>query len=99
MSYIRFSYLYRDAGNNKNFGSVIFANRHQHTQETLRSSIQRKLIDNLYFDAIVWQIPTLHFAEHDPELDHGWHEFDDVSVVDHLTELKPNRDIEDLCQL
>lgn len=71
---IRFEYLYRDAGNFKNWGEVVFSNPHDIPANTIASMADQVLIDSAYFVASKADIPDLHFAEHDEELDHGWHE-------------------------
>ncbi len=74
---IKFSYLYRDAGNYKNYNNIIFSNPNNISVEQLENSIRNSLIEGLWFDAINWRIPDLYFKEYEwnNELDHCWHEF------------------------
>ena len=77
---IKFSYLYRDAGNNKNFGSVIFANPGRLTTDQLKKKIVTKLIDGEYFDNAVIGVPALFFPVKNAD-DHSWHEFDNIETT------------------
>lgn len=79
---IEFSYLYRDAGNFKNFGTVVFANKNQTSLEKLNEMIKQRLIDEMYFDAFNASVPSLFFDDYDEELDHDWHEFECISEVE-----------------
>lgn len=74
---IKFSYLYRDAGNYKNYNNIIFSNPINISVEQLENCIRNSLIEGLWFDAINWRLPDLHFEEYEwnTELDHNWHEF------------------------
>ena len=72
---IRFEYLYRDAGNFKNWGEVILVNRHGHDVNALEQRARQVLIDQEYFDADKAMVPNLNFKDHIEALDHGWHEF------------------------
>ncbi len=91
---ILFSYLYRDAGNFKNFGTVVFANANQASLEKLNALIKQKLIDEMYFDAFNASVPSLFFDDYDEELDHDWHEFECVSEVETLPNDAHGRDID-----
>ena len=71
---IRFEYLYRDAGNFKRWGEVVFANPRRMTVEAVAGVVDTVLVDHCYFDASVAGVPDLHFPEHIDALDHGWHE-------------------------
>jgi hypothetical protein len=70
-----FEYLYRDAGNYKLWGEVVFTNKQGLTIDKIEEKIRRLLIDNEYFEAEKIGIPVLRFEIHDPELDHQLHEF------------------------
>lgn len=79
---IEFSYLYRDAGNFKQFGSVIFSNKECFAPEIIASMLKKSLIDELFFDPLLAEVPTLFFDDIDEELDHDWHEFENVKEVE-----------------
>ena len=72
---IRFEYLYRDAGNNKLWGDVVFANPEHLSIEELTGMAEAGLIDGLNFVAREVKVPELRFPDYDQELDHDWHEF------------------------
>ncbi len=78
---IRFSYLYRDAGNYKLFGQVVFRNPENLSLEETRGKIRAQLIDGEFFDATKWGLPLLQFEDYLPEVDHSWYEFEDVEFT------------------
>lgn len=71
---VRFEYLYRDAGNFKNWGELVFSNPHNINVDTVKSIAANVLIDHSYFVASMADVPDLHFKEYNEQLDHGWHE-------------------------
>ena len=90
---IEFSYLYRDAGNFKSFGTVVFTNKNQTSLEKLNEMIKQRLIDEIYFDALNASVPSLFFDDYDDELDHDWHEFECISEVETMPNDADARDI------
>ena len=76
-----FNYLYRDAGNYKTFGSVIFSNPSNLSIIEIETKIKSKLISSEFFDPIKFSIPMLNSATYDQELDHEWHEFESLEVT------------------
>jgi hypothetical protein len=72
---IRFEYLYRDAGNNKRWGEVVFANQQGLDVNVIMAYIADRLIDGHFFEIHELDIPPLRFETYDGELDHDWHEF------------------------
>jgi len=72
---IRFEYLYRDAGNFKNWGEIVFRNNKNLDVESLERRIRSVLIDSEFFVAEKLSVPSLRFEEHIEALDHGWHEY------------------------
>ncbi|AMR31176.1 hypothetical protein A0256_06930 [Mucilaginibacter sp. PAMC 26640] len=78
MPNIKFNYLYRDAGNYKNYGSVIFASPSEIDLAALKILIRSKLFDETWFYHHEWQVTDLHFGTWDNELDHTWHEFESI---------------------
>ncbi|HVW12303.1 MAG TPA: hypothetical protein VHB54_00680 [Mucilaginibacter sp.] len=89
MPNIKFSYLYRDAGNYKTYGFVIFANPEDIELPVLETRIRSKLIDHEWFYVNDWKLPDLHFCTWDNELDHTFHEFE---AIEYCNE-KPNASI------
>lgn len=87
-------YLYRDAGNNKIWGHVVFSNRMNFDISELDKNIKNALLDGEFFIAEDVRLPSLHFDRYDAELDHGWHEYFSIEN----TENSPNDDSErDVC--
>lgn len=82
MPNIKFSYLYRDAGNYKIYGEVIFSNPECLSIEELQQLIISKLIDKQWFYAKDWNLPNLHFYKLDEDMDHGFHEFEGLSYTE-----------------
>ena len=61
---IKFSYLYRDGANYKQFNKIVFNNPTNLTLLEIEAAINAKLIDNQWFVAIDWGLPDLHFKEY-----------------------------------
>ena len=79
---VQFSYLYRDSGNYKNFGVLIFENTSDITIDDLKNLIKSKLICDTWFYTYQWQLPDLRFPECDYEVNPSWHEFENVEYTD-----------------
>ena len=90
---ISLEYLYRDAGNNKIWGEVIFGNRNSIETSLLNNEIQNYLIDGEFFNADKISLPSLGFENFDRELDHGWHEYFTVNNSEGLPNDFHGRDI------
>lgn len=84
---IRFSYLYRDAGNFKNFGEAFFSNPNETSLEDLNARLKLALLDEMYFDAHAVGLPELFFEDYDKELDHDWHEFELLDYIDNTLKI------------
>jgi hypothetical protein len=82
MPNIKFNYLYRDAGNYKNFNSIVFNNPQNIELSVLDYWIRSKLISHHWFYVDQWQVPDLHFGTWDNELDHTFHEFESIEYTD-----------------
>jgi len=78
---IKFSYLYRDAGNYKIFGEVIFNNPENLSIEKIENEVKNNLIDRAYFVPLALEIPVLVFDDYDKELDHDWNEFEILEIT------------------
>jgi len=72
---IRMEYLYRDAGNYKNWGDVVFSNPNGVPIQHAEKMVNEALIDHQYFLAKSVGVPDLHFPEFNTDLDHHFHEF------------------------
>lgn len=92
---VRFEYLYRDAGNFKRWGEIVFSNANNIGQETLAviSSVALPL-DSIYFLPDRVGIPNLHFEEWIKDLDHDWHEIHSFDLCDDIPNDLQARDIE-----
>ena len=82
MPNLKFSYLYRDSGNYKQFGSVVFANPTAYSLLEIEAIIRSKLIDELWFYANEWQVPDLFFDTFNPYNDPTWHEFESIEFTE-----------------
>ena len=84
---IRFHYKYRDGGNYKEYGSVVFSNPDQLSIARIEEQLKAVLIDQEYFLPQACNIPLIHSFPFHPELDHEWYEFDYVEETnDTLTD-------------
>ena len=95
---VQFDYRYRDWGNFKRNGSVVFGNRSRLDIEEIGQRITGALVDGEFFDASSLQIPELFFPDFpfDPDLDHGWHEFCGVSETHSPVDDLSGRDVAEL---
>jgi hypothetical protein len=82
MPNIKFSYLYRDGGNYKNFGYVVFANPDHLILKELETLIRSKLIWETWFYANEWNLPDLRIGNLNIDSDPTWHEFESVEFTD-----------------
>jgi hypothetical protein len=80
---IKLCYLYRDAGNYKQYNEIVFTNPTRLPLEEIKQTILKNLIDGSWFIAKHWNVPDMHFKEYtwDSEIDHEWHEFDSVEAT------------------
>lgn len=86
-------YLYRDAGNNKIWGDVVFLNRRNLDVSALDADIKSALIDGEFFVAENVGLPPLCFESHDEKLDHEWHEYFSIKESRFGPNESTNRDI------
>jgi hypothetical protein len=84
MPNIKFSYLYRDSGNYKTFGYVVFPNPEKLPRSEIETVLKAKLIDEEFFDPRKLKLTRLVHAAFgdDPELDHSWNEFECIEETD-----------------
>jgi hypothetical protein len=92
---VRFEYLYRDAGNFKNWGAIVFSNPRNINDDFVLEMAEKVLIDHAYFIASKAGVPGLHFVEHDEELDHDWHEVHAFQSTDDAPNDPQSRDVEE----
>ena len=91
-----FRYIYRDAGNYKQFGSVVFSNPNNLTIDELTKAIRAKLTDGEFFCPEKWKIPMIYAEPFDPELDHSWFEFREIEPT--MDQPVDHRNIEQFLQ-
>ena len=95
---IKFEYLYRDAGNFKRWGEVVFSNPSNISKKLLTSMAGDALIDGLYFVASKAGIPDLHFSDYNEQLDHGWHEMHEFQPTTDVVSDPENRTIDEFLE-
>jgi len=98
VSTIRFNYLYRDAGNYKNWGSIVLSNQEKLPLDAARLRLRRALVDGYLFVAKQVRIPERFlfragFATSD---DHCYHEFDGVESTTEVPDDLHSRSIAQL---
>ncbi len=92
---VRFKYLYRDAGNFKRWGEVVFSSAHNIGQDTLAAISGTALpLDGIYFLPDQVGVLSLHFEEWVENLDHDWHEIHSFELCDDLPNDLQGRDVE-----
>ncbi len=92
---VKFEYLYRDAGNNKIWGEVVFSNSKNIDFKVLDTHIRKLLIDHEFFIAQKSNLPRLSFQISDQKLDHDWYEYSSIDgTTDHENDIY-NRDIKE----
>lgn len=92
---VRFEYLYRDAGNFKRWGEVVFFNANNIGQDTLAAICGAALpLDSIYFLPDQVGVPNLHFEDWIDSLDHDWHEIHSFQLCDDLPNDLQMRDID-----
>ena len=90
---VKLEYLYRDAGNNKKWGDVIFKNLENINIKLLNTMIRNVIIQNEFFIANKSGLPIISFQDTDRELDHDWYEYSTVENTDEQENDIYSRDI------
>lgn len=82
MDNIKFNYLYRDAGNYKKWGSVVFANPDRLTPDSVAQALQNAFLQDGLFIAHQVRLPEAFFSTGGDATsdDHCFHEFDGVEL-------------------
>lgn len=78
---LQFNYLYRDGGNYKRFGSIIFSNPTNLSVAELEDILRKRLIDEAYFYHEKLDVPPLFFNEIKAD-DPSWHEYESMERTD-----------------
>jgi len=95
MDNTKFNYLYRDAGNYKKWGSVVFANPDGLTLDSIRWALQSAFLqDGLFIAEQIRLRDVFFFAEGNTTSDdHCFHEFDGVEATLEVPHDKHSRTI------
>jgi hypothetical protein len=82
MDNIKFNYLYRDAGNYKNWAEVVFSNPDRLAPEAITQALQGAFLQDGLFIAPQVFIPDAFFFRESVATsdDHCFHEFDSVEA-------------------
>jgi hypothetical protein len=82
MNSIKFNYLYRDGGNFKSWGEVIFSNPEQLTLDEIATKLSDAFLPDKLFIASQISIPEKFMFANGKftEYDHCFHEFDCVGI-------------------
>jgi len=78
---VRFNYLYRDGANYKQYGHTVFSNNSGLTSEEIENTIKACLIEANWFYADKWHLKDLQLYKWDEEIDHNWHEYENVELT------------------
>jgi hypothetical protein len=84
MNNAEFSYLYRDGGNYKKFGRVVFSNPDQVACEAIEKALAEAFLEEGLFIADQVRVPEVFlFANGELSFDdHCYHEFDAIRTTD-----------------
>ena len=90
MANIKFNYLYRDAGNYKRWGSVVFSNAEETALSSVAAHLRNTFSKENFFVAHQIRVPEVFFYTRGNATsdDHCFHEFDKVEET-----LEPPNDL------
>lgn len=92
MASIKFEYLYRDEGNYKEYGEVIYSNPNEIPIIAIQKLIEKNLIEGCWFDPDEWGVPR--FSCHRVNLfginDSLWYEFVSIEEIKDVDNIKRN---------
>jgi hypothetical protein len=98
MTKFLFTYLYRDAGNYKNWGELVFLNSTNMNLEDAEKQLRENMIFRDWFLASEFNIPELFFEEANDD-DIIFHEFYSIEKLDNNKSVKPFGEIVDFINL
>jgi len=81
MSKIKFKYLYRDAGNYKNYGFKVFRNPNDLTINQIEERLESAFLNRLYFIADQIGLPELFHNDYPTIDDISFHEYDGLELM------------------
>jgi hypothetical protein len=92
---VRFNYLYRDAANYKEWGSIDFTNPEKLALKEIERRLREDFVQGELFIAHQVGLPELLFYANDPitEDDHCYHEFHSVEAIETTTTEAPEQSI------
>jgi len=97
-----FRYMYRDGGNNKENGYVVFKLTTDSDLEAITEKLKKHLDEDDYFIAEQVRIPSIAFYATGKykltDLDHCWHEFDGTGLVPSEPDDPLNRSFEEFIE-
>jgi hypothetical protein len=93
---VKVHYLYRDAGNFKQFGTVVFSNRRELPADQIIRDVESHCEEGIYFDVSAVGLPPLYFEAYNPALGHDWHELESIELCSEAADDDKGRDISDL---
>ncbi|MBE0680446.1 MAG: hypothetical protein IH589_00910 [Anaerolineales bacterium] len=96
---IKFNYLYRDAGNYKIFGNVVFSNPEYLSLVEIKDSLEKTFIQKLFFIAKQIELQELFFEEFPLGDDISFHEFNGIEITEELPNDSTKRTIREFIEL
>jgi hypothetical protein len=78
---LKFTYLYRDGANYKQYNDIVFTNPFQRSVTEIDTIIKSNLIDGLWFVADDWGLSNKFFEEYtwNNEVDYNWLEYGGIN--------------------
>ena len=96
---IKFKYLYRDFGNYKNVGSVVFPNPDNISIIEVNEELEKAFHQSIFFVAQQIGLQELFFKDFPSDDDISFHEFDGVEMSDEAPNDLYKRTIKEFVQL
>ncbi len=96
---IKFEYLYRDTGNYKSFGNVVFSNPDNIPSIEIKDSLVNAFSQKMFFIAEQIGLQELFFEGFPSEDDISFHEFNDVEITDEDPNDSAGRTIKEFVEL
>ncbi len=95
MDNVNFKYLYRDAGNYKKWGAVVFSNPERLTLGEVTKALEENFLVDGLFIAHQVHVPEVFFSTEEDVTadDHCYHEFDAVEESSNASTDKRDRSI------
>ena len=93
--YVKFNYLYRDAGNYKSWGELIFSNPDNLNLKEIDGRLKLAFDQEILFVAHQVDVPEVFFyaKQNLNDDDHCFHEYDSVEIVENFNSRGDDRSI------